>query len=526
MVEATKPRIEKTSDADREAVAIMVHGTFSSAPEDSGERWWQSGSPVARKLASFCPSSIRAAKEKEVFHWSGENSERARSKAAVKLLRHLHALEDQGHDYHLVGHSHGGSVIWNALQMSVLMKRPLQGLGSWTTIGTPFMQHRSRGALNVMNLMGLVVGLILLMPAMAAPKQLITTLYNIAVDNRAAAVVLEPEHSAGYAHILRTPVLALIEQLGVAIDRRPEGIHVGSFDPAGGQTLAQYFFATPEGLLLLVIMIALSYFFIHFTVLCISPAIESYRIRLEQRLHRSAFEVYGSRWLGIWSPDDEAINGLRATLNSSISFVGKMVPREVVYLSDMFALLSRPYYWLIAPLYNRFVHPTVDGKVRSIVIRAAQGNDRPTATLVDVTPSPVAEAAFSPPPLPALLNLKLLSFANRHAHELVPKLRNLIAHTSFASGLEAFGGQLSGKELVHTAYFEQEEILKLIAANMTWDSRECDSTVGLTSMPSWLRKWLIAFKQGIGKESDQIEGPELNERKSVGRPKPFRRDAA
>ena len=192
----------------------------------------------------------------------------------------------------------------------------------------------------------------------------------------------------------------------------------------------------------------------------------------------------------------------------------------------MFALLSRPYYWLIAPLYNRFVHPTVDGKVRNIVIRAAQGNDRPTATLVDVTPSPVAEAAFSPPPLPALLNLKLLSFANRHAHELVPKLRNLIAHTSFASGLEAFGGQLSGKELVHTAYFEQEEILKLIAANMTWDSMECKNPAGLTSMPSWLRKWLIAFKQGIGKESDQIEGPELDERKSLEPAEPFGRKVA
>jgi hypothetical protein len=202
-------------------------------------------------------------------------------------------------------------------------------------------------------------------------------------------------------------------------------------------------------------------------------------------------------------------------LHSSISFVGKMVPREVVYLSDIFALLSRPYYWLLAPIYNRFVHPTVDGKVRSIVIRAAQGNDRPTATLVDVTPSPMADA-FSPPPLPALLNLKLLSFANRHAHELVPKLRNLIAHTSFASGLEAFGGQLSGKELVHTAYFEQEEVLKLIAANMTWESAEADNPAGLASMPSWLRKWLIAFKQGLG--NDPIERSEPGKSRSVELP--------
>ena len=133
-------------DREQDAVAIMIHGTYASAVEDSGELWWQSDSPCSRRLQSFLPSFIRPTKEKEVFHWSGENSERARSKAAARLLRHLRSLEDQGQDYHLVGHSHGGSVIWNALQMSVLTKRPLRKLGSWTTVGTPFMHHRSRGS--------------------------------------------------------------------------------------------------------------------------------------------------------------------------------------------------------------------------------------------------------------------------------------------------------------------------------------------------------------------------------------------
>jgi hypothetical protein len=282
---------------------------------------------------------------------------------------------------------------------------------------------------------------------------------------------------------------------------------VGSFDPDGGQSLAQYFFLTPEGLFLLILMVALSYFFIHCAVLCISPAIESHRIRLEQRLHRQAFEEYGARWLGIWSPDDEAINGLRATLSISVSFVSKAFPREVVYLSDTFALLSRPYYWLFAPLYNRFVHPAIDGKVRSIVIRSAQGNDRPTATLADVTPYPAGAAEIAPPSLPALLNIRLLAFANKHAHELVPKLRSLIASNSFASGLEAFGAQLSGKELVHTAYFEQDEILKLVAANMTWKSAADEDYDTLQAMPPWLRKWFLAFKVTVGQVPTEESEP-------------------
>ena len=168
-------------------------------------------------------------------------------------------------------------------------------------------------------------------------------------------------------------------------------------------------------------------------------------------------------------------------------------------------LSSRPYYWLFAPIYNRFVHPAVDAKVRDIVVRSAQGSDRPGAMLIDVVPYPLATESFSPPPLPALLNVKLLSFANRHAHELVPKLRNLIAQTSFTSGLETFGKQLSGKELVHTAYFELEEVLKLVAANMYWETPDADQDHSLDRMPTWLRKWFIAFKTATS--SDLHEGP-------------------
>ncbi len=278
--------------------------------------------------------------------------------------------------------------------------------------------------------------------------------------------------------------------------RRADGVYVGSYDPQGDRSLAQYFFTTPEGMCLLTLMVALSYIFVHIIVLCISPAIASYRIRIEHKLRRRAFEIYSTRWLGLWSPDDEAINGLRATLDISVSFLSKMVPQDVVYFSDLSAIFWRPYYWVFAPLYNRFVYPAVDGQVRNIVLRAAQGSDRPMAKLIDVSPCPVADAAFTPPPLPALLNVKLLAMANRHAHDLVPKLRNLIAQTSFTSGLEAFGGQLSGKELVHTAYFEQEEILKLIAANIVWQP---DQSALLAPMPSWLRKWFLSYKNGLSK---------------------------
>ena len=185
-----QPGAAIAGEAGHEAVAVMVHGTYAANDENSGSNWWQAGSPVSRRLRDLLPGFVRPADEEEVFHWSGENSERARSKAAAKLVSHLRKLEVKGQDYHLVGHSHGGSVIWNAMKLTTLSKRPLKGLRSWTTVGTPFMHHCSPGAWNVRNLLGLIVGLLLLVPAMSAPKQLVKIVYNMAADNR-TAIILE-----------------------------------------------------------------------------------------------------------------------------------------------------------------------------------------------------------------------------------------------------------------------------------------------------------------------------------------------
>jgi len=118
----------------------------------------------------------------------------------------------------------------------------------------------------------------------------------------------------------------------------------------------------------------------------------------------------------------------------------------------------------------------------------------------------------------------LVAFANKHAHDLVPKLRSLIANNSFTSGLEAFGRQLSGSELVHTAYFEQDEILKLVAANMTWEATAAENSDGLQAMPPWLRKWFITFKAAVGQVP--TERSEIGETHSMDRTEPQRRKTA
>src|SRR4051794_31883580 len=89
-------------------VVLLIHGTGAAADADDGQKWWQRGSNFVRYLESHFGSSISC--QETVFHWSGANSERARRAAGERLLSVLSSYEKQGRRYHLIGHSHGGSV--------------------------------------------------------------------------------------------------------------------------------------------------------------------------------------------------------------------------------------------------------------------------------------------------------------------------------------------------------------------------------------------------------------------------------
>jgi hypothetical protein len=482
-------------EAETDEVAILVHGTFAGDDEDAGEKWWQENSSVACEFERLLPARVRVAAGKEVFHWSGDNGERARSKAAVQLLEHLKPLEEAGKAYHLVGHSHGGSVIWNALRMSTLASKPLRGMKSWTTVGTPFLHHRSRNPWHFKNLIAVVLGLALLRPAFRGVSALVALLWD-AVCGRQVAITLITDAEAGYSAVLRAPFLALAEKIGISVERTATGIRLGGFDPSGDLSLAQYLFTTSEGVILLCIVVLAIYVFLHLAIMCVRPVIESFRIFAESRLQRRAFSRYGPRWLGIWSPDDEAINGLRATLDLSMSFVRKMTPSDRVFLSDNLSLISRPLYWLFAPLFNLVCRPAINTFVRGLLIRSAQGNDRPTAQVFAVAPFPAPEADQAPP-LPELLRQEILREADRNASAIAPKLRRLLGSPSFTSGLESFGAELSGREMVHTSYFDHEEILQLISYNIACPQGDTALVANQGQVTGSLLAWFAEFKETL-----------------------------
>ena len=148
---AMKPRrrLYAAQASDDPSVVILVHGTFAGAKLDRGNKWWQAGSTTARQLQARLPKHVEVASDAMVFHWSGENSERARSKAAFDLLKFVEPLETQGIPYHLVGHSHGGSVIWNMLKLATIQHRSLERLRTWTTVGRDYSCLAWRSALRI-----------------------------------------------------------------------------------------------------------------------------------------------------------------------------------------------------------------------------------------------------------------------------------------------------------------------------------------------------------------------------------------
>jgi hypothetical protein len=99
---------------------IVIHGTFAKPGIEGGASWWERRGAFCRQLDRALEeygSTARCwAHDGECFRWSGENSVAARGKAASELRAYNHRLIRQGWRCHVVAHSHGGTVLVEALR--------------------------------------------------------------------------------------------------------------------------------------------------------------------------------------------------------------------------------------------------------------------------------------------------------------------------------------------------------------------------------------------------------------------------
>jgi hypothetical protein len=474
---------------------VLVHGTFSGQDSDRGESWWQIGGHAWQGFQTRLPPQVVNQQPGELFHWSGENSERARLKAGSDLLAYLQKLESQGIRYHLVGHSHGGSVIWHALRMSVHQRKALKGLTSWATVGTPFLHLRTRSRANLFNWINLLLAILLIRPAIQTFANLLRFILPPESFERLG---VQKGTATNRITLWNDPVPWLLQKLGQPVEATNHGWQVGSLPTADDCTVFTLV-TTAEGWLLLAVAGISIYVFLNLAGFFLSPVLESMRLRSEHRLEEKTFSVFGSRWLGLWSPDDEAINGLRATLDLSVTFFSRMMLREPVLLSDYLGILSRPYYWLAVPIFNLHLRPVLDSAMRTVVIKKAQGNNRPAAEVVRIATVPYFSAADDlVPPIPSELNNKIVDQANLSAGTAAADLRRLLACPSFSAGLQQLGMKISGRELVHTSYFDHPEVIDLLVMHLAWAEGVTLWTAHSQTRQSELVNWLIDTKSRVG----------------------------
>jgi hypothetical protein len=120
------------------ATIITVHGTGATGPEE-GQAWWQKGSPFDKHMRELVEGEDGHISVQPMI-WDGANSETSRRAAAAKLYSAMMAQEAKAQQYCVVGHSHGGSVIADALMFAASNRNKLRHLMRWVTVGTPFIQ--------------------------------------------------------------------------------------------------------------------------------------------------------------------------------------------------------------------------------------------------------------------------------------------------------------------------------------------------------------------------------------------------
>ena len=482
-----EPTVVPIEAAPAKIKVVTVHGTGAGVPEDVGQSWWQKDSAFQKKTSEIVEL---AGDNIEVvpFHWgTGPNSETQRREAGTQLYEQLRGYDTEGTDYYLIGHSHGGSVIYNALLRSAAKDEPLERLKSWLTVGTPFLDFKASWLLfNRLNIWGQIVyvtgvGFLLLAIGLLASRY-----FDLPFAKMVSASLGEKAFPNFYY-----PMLSL---------------------------------------------------FFGYVVMCFGILFAAERLtkRWYSDRHKAKVrDLYEKSWVGLWHHDDEAISALAnvRALNRAIIPSNFLVPvfslipllltifglgyaiyalihsfnPDTQWLKDIFAKLAtvdadpkkdwtpQSLFWTIwglagavtfimgpiigiyllittlgIGLFRGFAHligiplaKAIDHLVWDSVRQETWGNDRRGESVRGVSATP---PLFTPRyvPLPEAVASKIAKYSERHAAETLSKARELLGMTATATNIGDIGRdlthQLSWKELIHTSYFEIEEFVALLAA--------------------------------------------------------------
>jgi hypothetical protein len=167
---------------------------------------------------------------------------------------------------------------------------------------------------------------------------------------------------------------------------------------------------------------------------------------------------YGETWLGLWHPLDDPINSLAGTLGPA----PKIAPRR----RESLLFRSIP---LLGRVWDAVLMRAADEFAWRQVTDRAQGADLVYQSVLDVgrAPKPL-EPGFNP--LPRELADEMTASANKYSEGLVASMRALLENAYDQRNTETIadrvGTLLTFQELIHTSYFDQPAVAKMIAAHI------------------------------------------------------------
>ncbi len=400
------------TSAPRPVRVLLVHGTqfrgeeddldVVGQPEDTSG-WWTAGSEFRRELKEAVRRAEGASARVVAWKWSGANSERARRRAGKRLLRQLLRYERRGDPYHVIAHSHGGSVLWHALTDA---PHAMPKMRSWTTVGTPFLRFGIRAMAWIY--LALIIG------GIAAVS---SNLYGCRTALR--------EASATYS----------------------EGLLDTWHNLVAGEEGALPAFMLATGVLVVVLVLGW-----RIAQMGTAPIVRG-ALEMRRKMHaKTARRRFRSRWLGLHSTGDEAIAGLRSTL---------VTPRMRIFRIPFIRSSNRALQ-LMGEVVNAPAAPFDYAVMRRLVDRG-HGADIAGLRLVDVSASPPPQ----PPPRPLGRRTEeaIRLEARTSAERLLDRLRETLYRGSVRprpTTLHRVLGTIKELRLVHTSYFDTSTVRRVL----------------------------------------------------------------
>lgn len=444
-------------------VFLTVHGTFDGVANPDAPRWWEPTSPFWQAILTQSPHG-QLNGTVQSFVWSGKNSAFERESAARALAKELKALRARYDNIHLIGHSHGGNVIedaleriaWNGARRPSFSKHKNPSkIRSVTTLGTPFLDRRE------------------------------STL-------RKVLIILT---------LLLVIAISLIAILFAILATALSGINLGGQTPSGNSAKLYEAYAVAV-LIPIVFLLPLALLFIR----------NWHTLRFRRRNRTAA------NWLSVFHPQDEAIFLLTTTnansyefyqpgvisanarhkLDAAIIFAGAMalvlfglsllaaflgmtrVPMfgthvdvgAILVALGLMALMLSPVFAVVRLLVGFFDKPLrnwANGQVRKILRGLAFGEDH-HVKLVDVAAVPFVYEC-SGVAVTGPIGDRMAEDAKDSFIHYVSASHQCISWQSAKANSEAIGDMLMGLTTVrtiHSAYFSQPEIAQMISDHLRW----------------------------------------------------------